>query len=168
LQSLRDHHRAILEGNFLSCIGVFIHRDIYRQVRFDVDPAVTGSEDWLFWIRVCADHKPIRIEAVNSGVVQHDGRTVQSIDLALLERRLQVIRGKILGDPHLAAVYGPRMNIYDTGCRIYMGVVANAAGRFADARRFLYGVFALDPRMLFRQHFLRPLGIALLEIDKGK
>jgi glycosyltransferase involved in cell wall biosynthesis len=167
MPSLRDHRADILEGNFFSCIGVFIHREIYSRIRFEVDPAVTGSEDWLYWIRVCADYQPRRIEAVNSGVVQHGGRTVQSIDLGGLERRLEVIRGKILGDPHLAKVYGPMMDRYEIGCRIYMGAVANAAKRFADARRILYGAFALDPRMLFRQHFLRPMRIALFEIDKG-
>jgi glycosyltransferase involved in cell wall biosynthesis len=167
MPSLVDHRADILEGNFFSCIGVFIHRDIYRTARFDTDPAITGSEDWVFWIRVSADHKPMRIDSINSGVVHHGGRTVAAIDLDKLKRRLDLIRSKILGDPHLGKVYGPMIDRYDIGCRIYMGAVANAAKRFADARRILYGAFALDPRMLFRQHFLRPMRIALFEIDKG-
>jgi glycosyltransferase involved in cell wall biosynthesis len=167
MPSLDDHRAAILEGNFISCIGVFIHRDIYRTTRFDTDPALTGSEDWAFWIRVCADHKPMRIDKVNSGIVHHGGRTVQNIDLDALKQRLDLLRGKILDDPHLGAVYRPMMDRYDIGARIYMSTVASAAKRFADARRILYEAFALDPRLLFRQHFLRPFRIALFEIDKG-
>jgi glycosyltransferase involved in cell wall biosynthesis len=169
MPSLADHRSAILEGNFFSCIGVFIHRDIYSspRYRFDTDPAVTGSEDWFFWIRVTADHQPRRIDRINSGVVHHGGRSIQTIDLAALQQRLDLIRGRILADPHLGAVYGPIMDRYDIGCRIYMGAVANSAKRFADARRILWEAFALDPRMLFRQHFLRPMRIAVFEIDKG-
>jgi glycosyltransferase involved in cell wall biosynthesis len=169
LPPLEDARRRILEGNFFSCIGVFIHRDIYSspRYRFDTDPGVTGSEDWFFWIRVTADHQPARIDRINSGVVHHGGRSIQTIDLPALKQRLDYIRGKLLGDPHLASVYGPIMNRYDIGCRIYMGAVANSAKKFADARRILWEAFALDPRMLFRQHFLRPMRIALFEIDKG-
>jgi hypothetical protein len=166
---LEDPRSRILEGNFFSCIGVFVHREIYSspRYRFDTDPAVTGSEDWAFWIRVCADHRPGRIENINSGVVHHGGRSIQTIDLDKLKVRLDGIRGKILADPHLAEVYGPIIDRYDVGCRIYMGAVANSAKKFADARRILYEAFALDPRLLFRQHFLRPMRIALFEIDKG-
>jgi hypothetical protein len=165
--SLTNPRKSILEGNFLSCIGVFLHREIYGRLRFDTDPAITGSEDWAFWIRVCADYEPRRIERVNSGVVHHGGRTIQTIDLTSLRQRLDLIRGKILADDHLRAVYGPIMDRYDIGCRIYMGAVANSAKRFGDARRILLGALRIDPLMAFRQHFLRPLRIALFEIDKG-
>jgi glycosyltransferase involved in cell wall biosynthesis len=164
---LANHRKAILEGNFLSCIGVFLHREIYSRLRFDTDPAITGSEDWAFWIRVCADYEPARIERVNSGVVHHGGRTIQTIDLSGLRQRLELLRGKILADDHLREVYGPIMDRYDIGCRIYMGAVANSARRFGEARRILFEAFQIDPRMAFRQHFLRPLRIALFEIDKG-
>jgi glycosyltransferase involved in cell wall biosynthesis len=165
--SLENPRSDILEGNFISCIGVFIHRDIYSTVRFDTDPRMTGSEDWLYWIRVTADHSPTRITKVNSGIVHHGGRTVVDINLDQLRSRMELVREKIMGDAHLAAVYGPILDRLDVGICIYLSAVANSAKRFGDARATLFKAFRLDPRLLFRQHFLRPLRIALFEIDKG-
>src|SRR4051794_30712652 len=73
---IEDARRAIAEGNFLSCIGVFIGREIYSRYRFDTNPALTGSEDWDFWVRVTAEYLPLRIDKINSGIVHHGGRTM--------------------------------------------------------------------------------------------
>src|SRR5436853_837478 len=36
--SLKNQTKAITRGNFMSCIGDFIHREIYTQYRFDTRP----------------------------------------------------------------------------------------------------------------------------------
>ena len=166
--SLQDARSDILEGNFLSCIGVFIHRDVYSKLRFDTDPRMTGSEDWLFWIRVTADHLPGRIPKVNSGIVHHGGRTVMDIDLDKLRKRMDLVREKVWGDEHLRRAYGTqRQSRLEVGFLIYLSAVANSAKRFREARATLREAIAVDWRLLFRQHFLRPARIALFEINKG-
>jgi glycosyltransferase involved in cell wall biosynthesis len=165
--SLEDARSDILEGNFLSCIGVFIHRDIYTKLRFDTDPRMTGSEDWLFWIRVTADHLPGRIPKVNSGIVHHGGRTVVDIDLPKLRKRMDLVREKVWGDPHLRDVYSARRDRLEVGFLIYLSAVANSAKQFREARSTLLEAVRVDWRLLFRQHFLRPARIALFEINKG-
>jgi glycosyltransferase involved in cell wall biosynthesis len=164
---LVEPHRAILEGNFLSCIGVFIHRDIYRQLRFDTDPRLTGSEDWDFWVRVSAEHVPRRIERVNSGIVHHGGRTVVEVDLVALRTRLDLVRRKIESDDHLRRVYGRHLGRLAVASLVFLGTMANSARRFREARGFLRQAFRLDPGVVLRQNFLRSLRIAVFEIDKG-
>src|SRR3989442_4172090 len=57
MPSLSNQLRAISQGNFMSCIGNFIHREIYQNYRFDTAESLTGWEDWEFWLRVLADYK---------------------------------------------------------------------------------------------------------------
>ena len=86
MPSLANQVRAIANGNFMSCIGDFIHRDIYQKYRFDTSPELTGGEDWDFWLRVLADHKVGRIEKINSGILQHSGRSVNNQDVSSMQR----------------------------------------------------------------------------------
>jgi glycosyltransferase involved in cell wall biosynthesis len=165
--SLRDPRRAIMEGNFLSCIGGFLHRDLYRRYRFDTDPALTGSEDWLFWIRVVADHPVGRIPRINSGIVHHQGRTVVKVDLPSVRQRLALVGDKIRQDPHLARVYQPYLNRLTVGSLLYLATVANSANRHREALSILGEVWKLDPLVIVWERFLRVLRIAMFRLQKG-
>jgi glycosyltransferase involved in cell wall biosynthesis len=106
--SLANQTKAIAYGNFMSCIGDFIHREIYSRYRFDTRPEVTGSEDWDFWLRVLADYKVGRIEKINNGIRHHEGRSVNNQDMVSLQRGLEQIIAKISEDPHLKEVSSRR------------------------------------------------------------
>lgn len=165
--SLADPRLAIMEGNFLSCIGAFLHRSLYQHYRFDTDAALTGSEDWEFWIRVIADHPPGRLERVNSAIVHHGGRTVVQTDLAAVRRRLARVREKVLVNPRTSEVYRPYLHRLDVGSILYLASVANSARRHGDALKLLYEGLKLDYRLLWRDRFLRIFRIALLRVDQG-
>ena len=164
---LDDPRQAIIEGNFLSCIGAFIHRDIYQHYRFDEDPGLTGSEDWFFWIKVVADHTPARIDRINNAIVQHGGRTVVTVDLPKVRRRLDLVEEKIRADPHLAQVYAPYLSRYRPSALLYAASLANSALLFREALGLLYEAVKLDRRILLWDRFLRVLRIAMFRINKG-
>ncbi len=167
LMSLDDHRKAITEGNFFSCIGTFIHKDIYQRFRFDIDPALTGSEDWEFWLRVSAEFTPTRIEHVNSAIVQHGGRTMARVDLPALRKRLALVREKILASPACANAYAPYMHRFDVSSRLFMASVANSGHLFKDALGLMAEAVRLDPRVMSWGRFWRALRIAVLRVDMG-
>jgi glycosyltransferase involved in cell wall biosynthesis len=160
--SLRDPQRAICEGNFLSCIGVFVHRDIYSRYRFNTDPLLSGSEDWELWIRVLASHRPGRIGNVNSGIVHHAGRTVTAIDLERLRARLRRIWELVSQDPDLRAVYGRHLARLWAHSLIYMATVANDARDRRTARSLLAEAARHYPRAAVSPKFLRVLQLATI------
>jgi glycosyltransferase involved in cell wall biosynthesis len=164
---LDDHLRAISDGNFYGCIGVFIHREIYQRYRFDTNPLLTGSEDWEFWLRVTADYKPGRIEKINSGVVHHGGRTIKHLDLDKLRQRLTYIYDKISTDPHLSAIYKKHLKQLQVGSLVYMATVANSARKHREALKCLLRATTTDFRVASTTRFMKALGIAVLRRDKG-
>jgi glycosyltransferase involved in cell wall biosynthesis len=165
--SLADPVRAITGGNFLSSVGVFVHRDIYARYRFDPAPVLTGSEDWDFWLRVVADHRPGRIDKVNNGVVQHGDRSTNGLELERLHERFAYLRNKIAGDPHLKSVYGKSLKRLEAGALLYTGTVANLTRRHGEALRLLLRAASLDPRLAGSVSFMKAFGIAVLRLDKG-
>jgi glycosyltransferase involved in cell wall biosynthesis len=135
--SLRDPLRAIADGNFMSCIGNFLHRDIYSQFRFSTDAGLAGSEDWEFWLRVIAHVAPMRLDRVNSAIVQHGGRTVDDPDLAMARRRLFRVIEVIRDDPLLAERYREHFGRMEASAILLLATWANAAGRRDCARALL-------------------------------
>jgi glycosyltransferase involved in cell wall biosynthesis len=164
---LDDPVRAIADGNFLSCIGAFIHRDIYSRYRFDTTPILSGSEDWDFWLRVVADYRPTRINKVNSGVVHHPARTITEIDLNRLRERLEFIVDKITRDPHLSYVYKDHIKRIRVSSVVYMASVANSSHKFREALELLSEARKMDLKIVTSKKYLRSLQIALFKIDRG-
>jgi glycosyltransferase involved in cell wall biosynthesis len=165
--SLADRWRAISAGNFLSCHGVFIHREIYRRYRFDVNPILTASEDWEFWIRVLADYEVGRIDRINTAVVHHPGRSIKHLDFEQLRQRMSYIVEKVRNDPHLYSVYRKYLKRLETGSLIYMSTVANDYHDHAAALKCLLRAAAKDFRVLASVNFAKSLRVAIFQIDRG-
>ena len=159
---LTRHVRALAIGNFLACIGTFIHRDIYSEYRFDPKPLLAGSEDWDFWLRVGADHPIDRITATNSAIVQHAGRTMLHQDVAVATRRVHYILDKIDSDPHLSSVYGPYRSLMRASRMIFLAGFANDNRDSKAAVRFLRQALVERPSMFLSPRFVRCLQIAAL------
>jgi glycosyltransferase involved in cell wall biosynthesis len=164
-----DARRAIMEGNFLSCIGVFLHRELYGDpaIRFDEDRALTGSEDWHFWMRVIARQAPGRIPRINNAIVHHAGRTVVAVDLKAVRQRLDLVAAKVEAEPVMRAAYAPYLDRLHLGSLVYLASVANSAHHFKAALLLLLEAVKADYRVLFWQRFFRVLRIAAFRIDKG-
>lgn len=165
--SLEDPLRAITDGNFLACIGVFMHREIYRHYRFDTNPLLIGSEDWEFWLRVVADYRPGRINKINHGVVHHGERSINHVDLEKIRRCLAYVVAKITNDPHLSSVYGKYLKRLEAGSLLYMSTVANGSRQHGEALKCLLRAYAKDFRVVSSLNFMKALGIAVLRLDKG-
>ena len=165
LPSLRNQLKAIAGGNFMTCIGNFIHREIYQHYKFDTTLELTGGEDWEFWLRVLADYKVGRIEKINSGILQHSGRSVNNQNLDSIKIGLDHLCKKLATDPHLSEVYGPYLNQIRANSLLYMAILANTGGRFAEARKYLNAAVRIAPRLMANLRFWRATRRAWLRLQ---
>jgi glycosyltransferase involved in cell wall biosynthesis len=69
-------NQAVLKGNLFSCFGMFLKSSIFNDVKFEEDRALSGSEDWLLWLKVSARCKIHFQPQISGCMIQHDERSV--------------------------------------------------------------------------------------------
>ncbi|MBC7947574.1 MAG: glycosyltransferase family 2 protein [Chitinophagaceae bacterium] len=144
-----DMLKKLLQGNFLSCIGVFTSRDIYTKYLFDENKASLGSEDWDFWIRVVADHPLGVIPKVAAAIIQHDERTVMQNKIAGILVRKDYYMNKYRTNPELASRLGKHLHIFEAGFYLYTATVSYQARLYGQGYMFLFRAFLKYPPCAF-------------------
>ncbi len=82
-------NKSLITGNHLSCIGVFVRKDIIDQHQFNEDPDIIGSEDYLLWLKL-ASLFPLRYSnRISAFMVQHGGRSVVNFNKQQLTNRIE-------------------------------------------------------------------------------
>ncbi len=82
----------ITKGNFMSCHGVFLRRDIALKHPFNEDRELSGSEDYALWLKLAARYTLYTNPIVTSALVQHDQRSVFNFQPdALIQRKLRML-----------------------------------------------------------------------------
>lgn len=165
LAPLKNQIKAIAMGNFMACVGDFMHRDIYKQYKFDTFLPLSGSEDWDFWLRVLADHKVGRIDKINNGVLQHSGRSVNNQNIEKLRIGLEYVSDKIAKDAHLAEVYRPYLDRIRSNSYLYLAILANGSGLFHVSRHYLREAVSQDRTQLVNPTFWRVVRRAWLKLQ---
>ena len=105
LPEIRNQYKAICKSNFLSCIGVFIHAEVYQRFFFTEDLKMIGSEDYEIWFRILGYYEVGRIKKVNCGIREHLGRSVYSSMYENLGYQKDQIIKLIQKDPILLSRY---------------------------------------------------------------
>jgi len=84
-----DINKTLISGNHLSCIGVFVRNDIIQKHKFNIDPDIIGSEDYVLWMELACLY-PLRYSnRISAFMVQHSGRSVINFSKDQLIRRIQ-------------------------------------------------------------------------------
>jgi len=102
---VQNQYKQICQGNFLSCIGVFLNKEVYSQFFFTEDLKMIGSEDYEIWFRILAHYQVARINKVNCGIREHLGRSVYSSMYENLEYQRKELMRLIDNDEVLADRY---------------------------------------------------------------
>jgi len=101
--SIENKHlnKQLLLGNFLSCIGVFLRKDIAEKNKFNETRELSGSEDHELWLRIASQY-PLKINnSITAALIDHDDRSVVTIDEVSLIKRQDVFLNLVLLTPIL-------------------------------------------------------------------
>ena len=101
-----------------------------------------------------------RLRAVNSAIVQHDGRTMLNQDITPAARRVDYILSKIEADPHLISVYAPYRSLMRASRMVFLAGIANDNHDSKAAIGFLRRAVAEKPTMSLFPRFIRCMQIA--------
>lgn len=153
----------IVNGNYLSCHGVFLHKDVFKAIKLDTNPILTGYEDYEYWLRVLAHHKLYRIPHYNSAMVQHKGRSISSFTLEASIKQAEYILDKFKKDPFLKKKYKKNLKRLAATFFLYGSVQSNFKKDFKSTRKYLLYAFNEDFTIIFNLRFLRTLQISLFK-----
>jgi glycosyltransferase involved in cell wall biosynthesis len=162
LRKLHDPRKEIAQGNFLSCIGVFIHRDIYQSVLWDENDWMTGSEDYDYWLRVIPYFPNVRrIPKVNSGVLHHQHRTINNQEIGAVEARFKLMMDKWKKDEHFVRFYGGEMKNIASTLQIFLAGLQVEQGEYRKSLMRLLKIivdnFEVATRRNYQTLFIRSL-----------
>ncbi len=154
--------KGIANGNFLSCIGVFLSKEIYTKYRFETNPVILGSEDWEFWIQILANYPLGRIKKINHAIVHHEGRSITAFSLESIIKRKKFIVDQVQFNPNLNKIYHRYIKNINTSANLFAASIANSAGLYHEAKKYIRLALKNNFFVIFNLKFIRALQIATL------
>lgn len=97
---------ALLEGNFISCFGMFIKSELLTEFKFDENRQLSGTEDWLLWLRLSARFQIYFQPQVSGCMIQHEGRSILKFKELELLNRVVILVEKLKQDDFFINKYG--------------------------------------------------------------
>ena len=115
-------NQKLLEGNFLSCMGVFLKREVAFANFFDEDRQLSGSEDYELWMRIAARYPILTFPKVTSRLINHSDRSVVTTSAKKLIDRINVLEEKLHRDAVFMNVFGNSLRKFDSYRTLYLAL----------------------------------------------
>jgi glycosyltransferase involved in cell wall biosynthesis len=149
-----DTDKFLIYGNQLSCIGIFIRREIFEKFRFNEDRNLSGSEDWELWLRVVANHGIKTDNRISAAMIFHDERSVLNTNERKLVLRKELCLKYAFMDPKVSEVYGQYKRKIEAFCDSYIALhLALLGGKIKPLKHLAKGMIHY-PGLIFTRRFL--------------
>lgn len=158
INHLRDNDPMILrDGNPLSCLGVFIKKEITGSFLFNEDRRLTGSEDWEYWLRLAA-HFGLRTDnRIIGRLTEHDARSVLNVTEEQLVNRKELSLQYAFSDAAVQKIYSASRKRMEAFWNIYIALHLALSRKKMRAIRYLTVAFGNFPAVIFSRRFYSTL-----------
>lgn len=143
----------IESGNYLSCIGVFITRDVALAYTFNENMLLSGSEDWELWIRLIAHYGIITDNRISACIIQHEERSVNNTDEKRLLDRKNLAINYAFKDKHVREKFGSSLSKIESHSLTYIAIHLAVSGKKKRALFYLAKAFTRNPYVLVQRRF---------------
>ena len=151
----RTINQRLIDGNHLSCNGVFVRRDIALQHPFNELRELSASEDYELWLRLAARFPFHCRSVVTSSVINHDTRSVLTINREKFLQRMKLLETELLKDPEFMSVYGEELRTFRAYRSIYIALhLAMARTGKAESISYLRHAILNKPTCFMGRRFL--------------
>lgn len=147
-------NEQLIEGNILSCNGVFLRKDIILKHNFVEDRILAASEDYELWLRLAALY-PIKYDnTITSTVIDHEGRSVLNINKEKLIARLDAFIMYLFADSNSNKKYVKYKNFLQSECYTYISLhLALTKKHRLDVVKYMFKAFFVRPAVVVRRRF---------------
>jgi len=147
-------NKELIKGNFLSCNGVFVRRDIALGNQFNEDRELAGMEDWELWLRIASKYSIHYIDTPTSVISNHSSRSVVSGSIQSLIKRVSKLLYYILENEEVVKYFKSDINKFVSSCFTYISlhIALTYKNRYLSIKYLLKG-FYKNPRIVFERRF---------------
>jgi glycosyltransferase involved in cell wall biosynthesis len=146
-------NRALIDGNHLSCLGVFIKNEIAKENLFDENRDLSGSEDFELWIRIAMKYPIYTFSEITSRLINHDSRSVNAIDVQKLQKRLDLLEEKVINSLNTNSEYVNEKNKFISFRMLYQALHLAVAGYKREAIRETIKAINSYPKCILTYRF---------------
>jgi hypothetical protein len=151
---LPDNDPLILrDGNPLSCLGVFIKKEVTGNYLFNEDRRLTGSEDWEYWLRLAANYGLRTDNRIVGRLTEHDERSVINVTEEQLVSRKKLSLKYAFRDMAVQKMFAPYRKRMEAFWNIYIALHLAMNKKKTRAFRYLAAGFIGFPAVIFRKRF---------------
>lgn len=144
----------LINGNFLSCNGVFLSKNLANQFSFNEDRDLSALEDWELWLRIAAEHKIILSSEITSTIVNHDSRSVLITDKTKIENRFKVFLKYTTSNTAVLTFYKDHLHLLKASCFTYLSLhLALSKNHKKDSLRYLFLGLKYNFKILLSRRF---------------
>ena len=163
-----DDIYSLIRGNHLSCLGVFIKRDITMQFRFNEDRNLSGSEDWELWLRLAAHFGLKTDKRISAALMAHEARSVVDYDERKLPERKILALDYAFEDTEVRRIFGKHRKAMEAYSFTYISLHFALSGINAKAIHYLKKALVTWPASLFNIRTLAILKYLILNLFNAK
>ena len=149
-----DDMKKLAKGNPLSCIGVFIKREVTDRYRFNPDRNLSGSEDWELWLRLAANYGFKTDSRISSALIVHESRSVLNYNEQKLLLRKNLALQYAFTDPKVKSVFSVFRPIIESYCDTYISLHLILSNKTWRGFRYLLHAMRAYPACVFDRRFL--------------
>lgn len=148
-----DDIAIFVKGNPLSCLGIFLHKSITDQFRFNEDRDLAGSEDWELWLRIAANYGIKTDTRVSAALIDHESRSVLGYDESKLIRRKELALKYAFEDEAVKEKFGPYINKMIAYCDSYIALHLILSKKHKQGLKYMKSAFLRTPGFVFERRF---------------
>jgi glycosyltransferase involved in cell wall biosynthesis len=119
---LSPPNRQLISGNFLSCNGVFIRRDIAEANLFNEDRNLSGVEDWELWLRLAVQFPIHYVNKITSSIINHENRSVLADDKDKLITRIESLIYYVTQNKLVLKHFNSELHKFYSSCYSYISL----------------------------------------------
>ena len=146
-------NKKLAEGNYLSCLGIFLKREVISSHPFNENRELSGSEDYELWLRIAARFSIFTCPESSAYLVQHSSRSVLGFSGARLIKRIELLQSIILHDRTVTDYYGPLVKVIIAYLDVYLALHLLLSFNSIDGIKKLGKAFSCYPLVIFNYRF---------------
>ena len=149
-----DSYKFLVYGNPLSCLGIFVKREILLRFQFNEDYSLSMAEDWELWLRLMANFGIKTDNRISAAMIYHERRSVAKSEGDKIAVAKELAIKYAFEDKMVNVLFGQYKRQIKAFAKSYVSLHYVLSGYKKKGLQYLIKGFVLYPGILFTRRFL--------------